>query len=788
MAFDPSQLPSLLNPEQLRAATHSDGPLLVLAGAGSGKTRVITYRIANLVVAHGIEPWRILAVTFTNKAAGEMRERLERLLGYQAGEAWISTFHSTGARILRREGEAIGLPSSFVIYDEADQLAEMKRVMKAMGVDPKLVDPRKVLARIDDAKNHARTPADLAKRQAFDELSRLLPELYRRYQEALSVAGAVDFGDLLMRWVELFEEHPDILRKYQNRFRHVLVDEFQDTNRVQYRLLQMLAGDGRGLCVVGDDDQAIYRWRGADVTNLLSFPEDFEGAEVVKLERNYRSTQLILDAAHAVISKNRDRMEKRLWTEEQGGAPLVLIVARDERDEAMRVADQVRDLLRAGTEPAEIAVFYRTNAQSRVLEDAFRLGRIPHQIVRGRSFYDRAEVKDLAAYLRLALNPRSNADALRVINKPARGIGDTTVGRVEAAAAEWGVSIVDACRQAAQIPGLNAGAQGRVRSFATLVGKLAALAATEGSTAGEVAEEALQLSGMEAAFQTDGSDEALDRLENVRELVGAAKSWDEGWTPEVDAGDPDAEAPMALAAFLEQISLLGDADEKVQGPKVSLMTLHASKGLEFEQVFLTGMEETVFPHSRSLGEHGGEEELAEERRLCYVGFTRAKRRLVLSLASSRVLFGDLRFNPPSRFLGDVPRELFGIDAATARIPSRPQGIHVVYDEEELDREQAEIDLGDDDGFEEEVFVDYSFDQRPAPAPRARPPTPPRGAMPIRRERQDPARSAGGFTIGSPVRHSAFGVGMVEGIDGDKISVRFPGVGVKRVVDRFLQRV
>ncbi|HEY0839100.1 MAG TPA: UvrD-helicase domain-containing protein, partial [Vulgatibacter sp.] len=334
MAFDPSQLPSLLNPEQLRAATHTGGPLLVLAGAGSGKTRVITYRIANLVLAHGMEPWRILAVTFTNKAAGEMRERLERLLGPQAGEAWISTFHATGARILRREGEIIGLPRSFVIYDEADQLAEMKRVMKAAGVDPKLVDPRKVLHRIDDAKNHGRTPDDLAKRPGFDELSRQTPELYRRYQKALAAAGAVDFGDLLFRLTELFDKAPDVLRKYQTRFRHVLVDEFQDTNQVQYRLLRMLAGDGRGLCAVGDDDQAIYRWRGADVSNLLSFPEDFPGTEVVKLERNYRSTQTILDAAHAVIRKNPRRMEKRLWTDEEGGAPLELLVARDEREEA----------------------------------------------------------------------------------------------------------------------------------------------------------------------------------------------------------------------------------------------------------------------------------------------------------------------------------------------------------------------------------------------------------------------------------------------------------------------
>ncbi|AKU89631.1 ATP-dependent helicase [Vulgatibacter incomptus] len=772
MAFDPSKLPSLLNPEQLRAATHTGGPLLVLAGAGSGKTRVITYRIANLVIAHGIEPWRILAVTFTNKAAGEMKERLEKLLGPTAHEAWISTFHATGARILRRDGAAIGIPSGFVIYDDSDQLAEMKRVMKSMGVDPKLVDPRKVLHRIDDAKNHGRSPDDLAKRPGYDELSRLTPELYRRYQKSLAAAGAVDFGDLLSRLVELFEKAPDVLQKYRNRFRHVLVDEFQDTNRVQYRLLQMLAGDGRGLCVVGDDDQAIYRWRGADVTNLLSFPQDFAGAEVVKLEQNYRSTQTILDAAHAVIAHNPTRMDKRLWTEESGGAPLELVVARDERDEAQQVADRVRAALRDGVDAAEVAVFYRTNAQSRVIEEAFRLGRIPYAVVRGRSFYDRAEVKDLASYLRLAVNPLSSADALRVINKPARGIGDTTVGRIEAAAEEWGVGIVDACRQSAQIPGLNASAQGKARSFAQLVGKLA-LEAANGS-AGAAAEAALKLSGLEDAYLAEGSDEAVDRLDNLRELVGAAKEWDQTWTPPIDPDEPEAEGPTPLAAFLEQLALLGDADEKIAGPKVALMTLHASKGLEFERVFLTGMEETVFPHSRALGDEGGIEEVAEERRLCYVGFTRAKRRLVLSLARSRVLFGNLRFNEASRFLGEVPRELFGIKGAAK--PSRQTGVHVVYDDA---RGEPEIDLGDDDGFEDRYQVDYSFDQRPAP----RQPEIRRAVV------RAPAPDTGApFRIGMPARHPSFGVGMVEGIDGDKVAVRFPGVGVKRVVARFLQAV
>jgi DNA helicase-2/ATP-dependent DNA helicase PcrA len=775
--FDPAALPELLNPPQLEAATLPEGPLLVLAGAGSGKTRVITFRIANLVVKHRVEPWRILAVTFTNKAAGEMRQRLEGLLGPEGTEAWVSTFHAAGARILRRHADVLGLDPRFVIYDDADQIAEMKRVMKAAGVDPKEVSPRRFLSRVDDAKNQGLTPVMLANKGFRTETDRLAHEMYDRYQKALTAANAVDFGDLLLRLVELFEKSPDVLLRYQRRFKHIMVDEFQDTNPVQYRILRMLAGDGRGLCVVGDDDQAIYRWRGADVKNLLSFPEHFPGTRIVKLEQNYRSSQVILDAAHAVITRNPRRMDKKLWTEQSGGAPLELVVARDERDEAGRIADMVRTSIGRGVVPHEIAVFYRTNAQSRVLEDAFRLGRIPYAVVRGRSFYDRAEVKDLAAYLRLAVNPRSDQDALRVINKPARGIGDTTVGRIEEAARAWGVGVVDACARSAEIPGLNAGARAKVQGFARVIGELA-LSASEGP-AGPVAGKALELSGMQRAFESEGTDDALDRLENVRELVGAAEEFDNEWEPPKDPGDPEAPETPALAAFLEQIALLGEADEKVTGPKVSLMTLHAAKGLEFEEVFLAGMEENVFPHFRALGEDGGPEEVAEERRLCYVGFTRAKRRLVLSLASSRVLFGELHFNNPSRFLGEVPRSAFSGTAAPQVVARAQTGVHVEYDEPARRKDEPEIDLGDDDGF----TVDYSYDQRPAPVP----------VPPMRRRAPERAATLpsapglpGAYEPGARVRHAQFGVGVVVAADGDKVSVRFPAVGLKRVVARFVQ--
>jgi DNA helicase-2/ATP-dependent DNA helicase PcrA len=750
MDFDRERLPSLLNPEQLEAVLHGEDPLLVLAGAGSGKTRVITYRIANLVRTHDVAPWRILAVTFTNKAAGEMRERLERLLGPGGADVWVSTFHATGARILRRDGEAIGLPRGFVVYDDGDQFTLMRRVLKDAGFGPKEVDPRRVLHFIDHAKNHGLSPDDMAKRGGGD--ARVMADLFRRYQRALHDAGAVDFGDLLVRLFELFEKAPEVLEMYRHRFRHILVDEFQDTNEVQMRLLRMLAPQGRGLCAVGDDDQSIYRWRGADVGNLLAFPETFPQAKVVKLEQNYRSTQTILDAAHAVIEKMPGRMAKKLWTEQQGGQHLELVAAHTERDEAQRVAERVRASLRGGVDPGEIAIFYRTNAQSRVVEEAFRLGAIPYVVVRGRSFYERAEVKDLAAYLRLAVNPLSTVDALRVINKPTRGIGATTVGRLEEASQSWEVSLVETCHQAAQVPGLAAAAQQRARAFSELVGRIA-LVAAEGS-AGEAAEAALVLSGLEGSFLDDGSDEAMDRLANVREFVGAAKQWDESWQP-----DETQEGVTPLAAFLEQISLLGDADEST-GPKVALMTLHASKGLEFEEVFLTGMEEGVFPHSRSIGYDGDPESLDEERRLCYVGFTRAKRRLVLSCAHSRVLFGELHHNAPSRFLGDVPRELFGLE----RVPE--PGI------------ETTIELDEDDGFEDSYTVDYAWDQRPQEAPAQA------SRNDKRREREGLVRVA----VGMPARHASFGVGMIEAVDGDKVSIRFPGVGLKRVMTRFLEGI
>ncbi|HYI00085.1 ATP-dependent helicase [Hyalangium sp.] len=760
-----------LNLPQKEAVLHGEGPLLVLSGAGSGKTRVITRRVAHLVMVRRVFPWRILAVTFTNKAAREMRERLTQLLGAQANELVVSTFHSSAAMILRREAEAMGLTRSFVIYDDGDQLGLVKRAMRDARVEP-LLQPREILHRIDQEKNAARLPDDM--QVDVDDLrGMVVKKTYQAYQRLLRAANAVDFGDLLLLLVSLFRKRPDVLARYRQRFTHVLVDEFQDTNPVQYELLRQLAPPpGANLVVVGDDDQSIYRWRGASVDNILRFPEQYAGAKVVKLEQNYRSDQNILEAAHSVISKNRRRMPKKLWSDRPRGEHLQLLINRDERAEAQEVARQILALQREGfIKLSSMAVFYRANAQSRVLEEAMRLARVPYTLVSGRSFYDRAEVRDAAAYLRLMVNPRSDADLLRVINTPARGIGDTTVERLTDHADQQGISLYEAIAQPERIPSLNSSAVRRLSGFHSLLSSLTAFAQQAQDAAGAV-DQMLQETKLVESLTAEGSDESLTRAENLREFLGAAQEFDlnraaaavaaasaqppegaEPPPPELDAAPLTADVPP-LQAFLEQISLVGEADAVVGEGRVALMTLHAAKGLEFDAVFLTGMEDGVFPHSRSLtGEDPEEgEEMAEERRLCYVGFTRARRRLFASFAQCRSLFGELRYNPPSRFLRDVPPNLFGIEQEAQQIqrlaPSPVAPRRRTYD--------------DDDG----PRIDRSYSQAPD------------------------MDGVGGDVRGVRVRHEQFGVGRVISVDGTgpnaKVTVEFSGgVGLKRVIARFL---
>jgi DNA helicase-2/ATP-dependent DNA helicase PcrA len=780
-----------LNEPQKEAVLHGDGPLLVLSGAGSGKTRVITRRVAHLVQVRGVYPWRILAVTFTNKAAREMRERLTHLLGGQAHELVVSTFHSSSSMILRRvlrdptvggdkslEAVTGGLTPSFVIYDDGDQLNLVKRAMREVRVDP-VMQPREILHRIDQEKNAARLPDDMVV-DSEDLRGMVVQKTYRAYQRLLRAANAVDFGDLLLLLVALFRKRPDVVEQYRRRFQHILVDEFQDTNPVQYELLRLLAPPERrpNLVVVGDDDQSIYRWRGASVDNILNFPVQYEGARVVKLEQNYRSDQNILDAAHAVIARNTRRMPKKLWSDRPKGENLQLLMNRDERAEAQDVARRIHELQREGfIKYSGMAVFYRTNAQSRVLEEALRLARVPYTLVSGRSFYDRAEVRDAAAYLRLMVNPRSDADLLRIINTPARGIGDTTVERLVDWAQQAGVSLYEATAAPERITGLNSAAVRRLTGFHAVVSSLHAYA-QEARDAASAVDQMLKESRLVESLETEGTDESMTRAENLREFLGAAQEFDlnraaaavaaasvgdEEGEEEVPERPPEEESlddsPLTadvppLNAFLEQISLVGEADAEVGEGRVALMTLHAAKGLEFDAVFITGMEDGVFPHSRALAaEDPDGEEMAEERRLCYVGFTRARKRLFVSLAQCRSLFGELRYNAPSRFLREVPQSLFGFAEQELETPA-PKSAPMVA------RKRNWAD--EDDG----PRIDRTYSQT------------------------SDMDGVGGDVRGMRVRHEQFGMGRIVSADGTgpnaKVTVEFGGgVGLKRVIARFL---
>jgi DNA helicase-2/ATP-dependent DNA helicase PcrA len=783
----PTDLLRDLNAAQREAVLHGEGPLLVLAGAGSGKTRVIVHRIARLVKEQGVLPWHVLAVTFTNKAAGEMRERLVGLLGpVIAADLWVQTFHAFGARFLRREAARAGLSPSFSIYDDDDQIRLAKRILAEAGADDDL-SPRELLSRIDRWKNHAVAPGEV-KVGEHDEEGRRAAELYARYSSALHRAGAVDFGDLLVLPLRLLEQDPALRARWAGRFRHLLVDEFQDTNPAQYRLLRLLTGEKANVCVVGDDDQAIYRWRGADVENILHFDVDFPGTRVVKLEQNYRSTRTILDAAHAVISKARRRREKRLWTEAGAGAPLSLLVGEDEGLEGERIARAVAEERAQGTAGDEIAVLYRTNAQSRPVEAALRAARIPYVIVRGTSFYDRAEVKDAAAYLRLALSPSSDLDVERVLNRPARGIGEKTVERLRAHAAARETSLFEALAQVEEMEGLKPAARRALSEFRELVSGLAG--EVPGLDAGVAVQEVLKRTGLLDRLAAEHTDEAADRAENLAELVAAAREFDESLLGEPPSGDPDEVRPPPLARFLERIALLGEADGETPEGRVALMTLHAAKGLEFDAVFLSGLEDGTLPYERPWADETRserEESEDEERRLCYVGMTRARKRLVLSLARRRIGYGQAgpsyREMEPSRFLRDLPAELFGeriarevrAREALARAPRQPLVRHhpgALPGEPhiELDGEEAPVapPLGPrrpPATGEREPTVDYAFDQRPEG-----------GRAPLAR--------------GARVRHETFGEGVVLACEGSgtdrKATIRF-AVGEKRVLVRFLTR-
>jgi DNA helicase-2/ATP-dependent DNA helicase PcrA len=654
-----------LNPAQREAVAATEGPLLVVAGAGSGKTRVLTHRIAHLIRDRRVRPEQILAITFTNKAANEMRERVGALVGGMRRSMWVSTFHSACVRILRAEASRLGYRSGFSIYDEADSVRLMTQVVKDLDLDTKRFPPRSVKATISNAKN------ELIDYETFASsgdgfFHEQVADIYRLYQQRLLESSAMDFDDLLMITVELLGAFPDVSRQYQQRFRYVHVDEYQDTNRAQYVLVKQLVDEHHNLCVVGDADQSIYGWRGADIRNIREFEQDFPDARIVILDQNYRSTETILKAANSVIDNNPGRTPKQLWSDRGDGAAIVRFEAEDEHDEAGFVADQVDALMDEGFNPSDIAVFYRTNAQSRVLEDVFVRRGIGYAVVGSVRFYERREIKDGLAYLRSLVNPDDQVAVKRIINEPKRGIGDTSLGHVDRFAEAHRISFLEALRRADDIGALNARAQRSIAEFVALLDNLGE-SLVIGGISGAV-KAVLEDTGYVAALEAERTIEAMGRVENLRELQSVATEFEESNEGAV-IGDEEWDAmdnSRRLEVFLETTALVSDVDEWDEGGgAVTLMTLHTAKGLEFPVVFIVGLEDGVFPHMRTLGDPA---EMEEERRLAYVGITRAQDRLYLTSAWSRMLYGGTNYNPPSRFVAEVPSEL--IDKAAKRQRNR----------------------------------------------------------------------------------------------------------------------
>ncbi len=748
-----------LNPPQKDAVLHGEGPLLVLAGAGSGKTRVIVQRIAWLIRERGIPPWQILAVTFTNKAAGEMRERVQRLVG-AAETPLIATFHATCVRILRREIELLGYGANFAIYDDKDSERLLKEIVAQLNLDEKRYPARAFAAVIDDCKNAGRLPEDLP---ANDQRTVQLLRVYTAYQERLRKNNALDFGDLVLLTVRLFEEHPEVLNRYRERWQWLLVDEYQDTNPVQYRLVRLLAGERRNLCVVGDDDQSIYRWRGADIRNILDFEQDFPGVRIVKLEQNYRSTSTILAAAGAVVAKNRGRKAKTLWTENPSGERIVYRRLEDDREEARFVCREIARFVRRGGDLSDVAVFYRTNAQSRSIEDALVADAIPYHMVGGMRFYERLEIKDILAYLRVLDNPADEVSLKRIINVPPRGIGHATIDRINEQAFRDGTTFYDALLRATTGGLLTAGPKGKVADFVRLLETFREQSAS--LPLAELASRIIQESGYSVKLQEERSEESQDRLANLQELLVAMEEFDR------------TSEEKGLSAFLEQVALVSDLERSEAGREsATLMTLHAAKGLEFPVVFLVGLEERLFPHVRSLDDP---EAMEEERRLCYVGMTRARERLFLSNARRRRIFGQDQYNAPSRFLGEIPQELLDLEGETG------SGLWARGSERER------VGSGTQEGLKEwgSTAASSTGHNLAAVFAHAEPEEPA-----LANEVEVVPEDTEEVVIGMRVRHAKFGVGTIRKIEGrgddQKVIVWFNSVGPKKLLLRFagLERV
>ena len=761
-----------LNPMQRRAAETLEGPVLILAGAGSGKTRTLTYRVANLL-EHGVKAWHILALTFTNKAAREMRERIERLAGADAGEAWIGTFHSICCRILRRDIEKLGYERSFTIYDDDDQQRVIKAVLKELDIDEKFLPPKAVSTDISDAKNRLLSPDEWLQKRGGDYRSQKTHDVMTRYEQRLRAANALDFDDLLVKTLQLFVEHPPVLEYYQGRFQYVHVDEYQDTNYAQYQLVRLITRESRNLCVVGDDDQSIYGWRGADIRNILDFEKDFPDATVIKLEQNYRSTANILDAANQIIAHNEGRKEKELWTEDGEGEKITLYAAADERDEAAWICQRIRQLQRGGTPYGSIAILYRMHALSRVLEETLMRAGIPYHVYGGTRFYDRREVRDVLAYLRVIQNPADDISLSRIINVPKRAIGDSTVEQLTQYARQNNMSLYAAV--AAPPDTLASRARKSVNDFSSLIVSL--LLAKETLPLSEFVQKVIDDSGLIAQYQKEENEENQARIENIREFMGAVTEFEQ------------KSEDKSLFAFLENVALVTELDNQDSAPSfVTMMTLHSAKGLEYDAVFMSGMEEGIFPSARAMQE---DNRVEEERRLCYVGVTRARKLLHLSYARRRMLFNQMQFNAPSCFLQEIPKRLIREEqSSAAQSASYGYGAPAArgagwgsYGGSGMRRQGG---YQDNESRPQYGYGD-TMPQRRAPAPKApaRPAQQPwnipgvqRGFVP------SPARSVQVqlFKVGDKVQHPKFGKGVIREVTGSgdaaRLHIVFPVFGEK----------
>ena len=746
-----------MNERQKEAVQHTQGPLLIMAGAGSGKTRVLTHRMAYILAEEEVHPWNILAITFTNKAAREMKERVSQLVGPQAEDMWVSTFHSMCVRILRRDIELLGYQRSFTICDPSEQQTAMKRILKKLDIDSEKYDYRMILNRISQAKN------DLEDVEKFSEkytgyVEQIIAKCYREYQKELAKSMTLDFDDLIMLTVQLFQKYPETLHYYQQKFQYIHVDEYQDTNHAQYRLVTMLAKKFKNICVVGDADQSIYGWRGADMTNILEFEKDYQDAKVVLLEQNYRSTKTILQAANHVIENNFNRKVKKLWTENDEGQPITYYHAQSEQDEGRYVLSQIQSLLRDGYHYDDFAILYRTNAQSRVMEENLLKSNIPFRLVGGQRFFERLEIKDLIAYLRLIVNPQDDLSFRRIVNSPKRGIGATSLAKLSNFAEVYQFSLLEACLQTTLSP-LSGKAAKALEKFAEMIEDLRKM--QEFLSISEFVEQVIEKTGYLASLEQQHTMEADARIENIQEFISVAKQFEQDRLEEESEDSP-------LLQFLTDLSLVSDADsDEGDGRMVTLMTLHAAKGLEFPVVFIIGLEEGIFPSLRSMMENG--DDVEEERRLAYVGITRAEQKLYLTNAYSRLLYGRTQSNRPSRFILEIGEELFD---------SKQQQSYGYTTRESSSFVSKTSSSGS-------LFDKYrAKSQATAYQPKA---VQPSSIQPVRKQTVA-ANDGAVWKVGDKVMHKKWNVGTVVKVTGEgtnqEIDVAFAGMGIKRLLASF----